>query len=153
MNRITASIVLLVGISAVQPVHAMSWDEYVQMRNLQNWLEEQGVQSLAELEAKLDAEEAAAQAAQAAANAGKGLGVAGGAAVAGSTTAIGMSAWWIYWDWQYMKGRDDLLDQMQNPPPQQPGQPYYNPSVPLDLFDPWQHVSNYWYYMTHPFAG
>lgn len=89
--------------------------------------------------ARAAAASASGSGAGAATTVGAGTVAAGGAAV----VTIGASAAMIYYEQQMQRERERMLEDMRNPPPDLP---HYNPSVPLDLYDPWFHLHHYWDY-------
>jgi hypothetical protein len=132
-------------------LQAMDMNQWAQWLKLQAQMDQFADGTVSGYEAYLDAQEQLAQIGSSGAGSGVGAGTV--AAVGGSVVAITLSGVTIYYDVQLMQTQNSLLQQMQNPPAQSPDAPYYNSSVPLDLFDPFFHLSNYWYYFTHPFSG
>ncbi len=62
------------------------------------------------------------------------------ATVGGSVTAIVGSGVMIYYNNDMNNSREEMLRAMEAPPEYEH---YYNPSVPLDMYDPFYHLYNY----------
>jgi hypothetical protein len=148
LKRLFLSLALVVVVTGLQSLPAMSMEQWAAWLKFQAEIEPYG--GISGYQAYLDDLEQAGQI-----GSGAGAGVSGGTllVVGGSIVGIVMGGVTIYFDWKLYQQQSNLLQQMQNPPPQQPGQPYYNPGVPLDLFDPWIHLQNYGHYLLHPIAG